>query len=79
VQVVLNRGSWQVPPIFSWLQKLGSVADDEMDRVFNMGIGMTLVVSAYYAENIRRMLADNGVESWIIGHATDGPQGVAWK
>ncbi len=79
VQIVLNRGSWQVPPIFGWLQKLGSVADEEMDRVFNMGVGMALVVSAYYAENIRRMLADSGVESWIIGEAIEGPQGVAWR
>ena len=41
----VNRKAWSVPPIFSFLQGHGQVSDDEMMRVFNMGIGMTFIVS----------------------------------
>jgi phosphoribosylaminoimidazole (AIR) synthetase len=47
-----------------------------MDQVFNMGVGLVLVVSAYYAESIRHQLADTGIESWPIGRARPGPRGV---
>jgi len=67
VQVVLERGSWRVPGVFPWVQGLGGIADDEMDRVFNMGIGMVLVVSPHFADSIRRQLADLGFDSWNIG------------
>jgi phosphoribosylformylglycinamidine cyclo-ligase len=53
--------------VFSWLQQLGDIDDPEMQRVFNMGIGLVLVVSSYYADSIQRMLADHGLESWQIG------------
>jgi phosphoribosylformylglycinamidine cyclo-ligase len=41
----LRRGSWEVPPLFRLIQKAGDVADEEMERTFNMGIGMVLVVA----------------------------------
>ena len=78
VGVTIDRGSWPVLPVFQWLQRLGEVDDDEMYRVFNMGIGMALVVSPYYAESIQQQLAKGGLESWIIGRAVAGNQTVAW-
>jgi phosphoribosylformylglycinamidine cyclo-ligase len=42
---VLHRDAWTMPPLFKWLQQHGGVADDEMHRVFNCGIGMTVIVS----------------------------------
>jgi phosphoribosylformylglycinamidine cyclo-ligase len=77
-QAVLERGSWPVPPVFTWLQRLGEIEQAEMDRVFNLGIGMVLVVSSFYAESIRHQLAQFGVESWLIGHVQEGPGGVVW-
>ncbi len=77
-QVVLRRGSWPVPPVFTWLQRLGQVEQAEMERVFNMGVGLVLAVSPYYAESIRAQLAKAGLESWEIGSVQDGPQGVVW-
>ncbi len=56
IQVVIDRGSWPVPPVFTWLQRLGEVEQAEMDQVFNMGIGLVLVVSPFYAESIRHQL-----------------------
>ena len=67
VQVRLTRGAWAVPGVFPWVQKLGSIDAAEMERVFNMGIGMVLVVSPHFADSIRRQLADLGFENWRIG------------
>jgi phosphoribosylformylglycinamidine cyclo-ligase len=78
VGVTIDRGSWPTPPVFTWLQKLGDVPDDEMHRVFNMGIGLVLVVSPYYAESIREQLAKSGLAGWPIGRAVPGNQQVDW-
>jgi phosphoribosylformylglycinamidine cyclo-ligase len=79
LQIRLTRGSWPVPPVFTWLQKTGSVPDAEMDRVFNMGIGMVLVVADYYAEAVARNLArETGIPAFLIGEVVEGPRGVVW-
>ncbi|MEE8452100.1 MAG: phosphoribosylformylglycinamidine cyclo-ligase [Thermoguttaceae bacterium] len=78
VQVVIQRGSWSIPPVFTWLRRLGEVDQDEMDRVFNMGLGLVLIISPYYADSIRSQLKRTGLESWEIGRAREGPRGVAW-
>jgi phosphoribosylformylglycinamidine cyclo-ligase len=75
IRLQLKR-SWPVPAVFPWLQRLGEIDDAEMERVFNMGIGLVLVVSPYYAESIQHQLADLGLASWPIGVAATGPQGV---
>src|SRR4029079_10722937 len=46
VQASIDRSTWPRPPVFDWLQTHGHVADDEMHRVFNCGIGMVLAVDA---------------------------------
>ena len=74
----IDRGNWPVPPVFPWLQALGEVDDEEMFRVFNMGVGLALVVSPYYAESIRQQLAQSGLESWLIGRVVEGRQEVVW-
>ncbi|MBN1854110.1 MAG: phosphoribosylformylglycinamidine cyclo-ligase [Pirellulales bacterium] len=78
IQARIDRGSWVIPPVFPWLQQLGKVEDDAMDRVFNMGVGLVLVVSPYYAESIMGQLIDSGHTAWIIGQVTEGPRGVQW-
>lgn len=76
----LRRGSWEVPPVFPWLQSLGSVSDEEMFRVFNMGIGLVLIVAEYYAEAIVRSLRNEAhVPSWIIGEVVEGDRNVVWE
>jgi phosphoribosylformylglycinamidine cyclo-ligase len=79
IGVTIDRGSWPVPPVFGWLQQLGEVDDAEMYRVFNMGIGLALVVSPFYADSIQSQLAESGRASWIIGRAVAaGNQEVVW-
>lgn len=64
----IDYNSWQKPEIFSYLQKLGNVADEEMHRTFNCGIGMVLVVEAQDADEIKNILEQNGEEVSIIGN-----------
>lgn len=71
IQIQINRDSWQVPPVFGWLQGLGQIESAEMDRVFNMGLGMVLVVSPHFADSIQHQLADLGMTSWKIGEAAE--------
>ena len=61
------RRHGKYPPVFGWLQGLGKVDPAEMNRVFNMGIGIAMIVSPFYADKIVRMLASNGLESRVIG------------
>ena len=77
-RAVIDRGSWPVPPVFTWLQRLGEVEQEEMERVFNMGVGLVLVVSPFYADSIRRQLKRAGLRSWQIGRVRKGPSGVVW-
>jgi phosphoribosylformylglycinamidine cyclo-ligase len=78
-RVFLRKGSWPVPPVFGWLQSFGNIADDEMYRVFNMGIGFVIIASRYYVESIQRQLADDRVPSWVIGEVREGEPGVEWE
>ena len=77
-QAKIERYCWPIPPVFPWLQKLGEIEADEMDRVFNMGIGLVMVVSPYYAESIRHQLKDTGIDCFPLGEIVAGPGGVVW-
>jgi phosphoribosylamine--glycine ligase/phosphoribosylaminoimidazole synthetase len=68
------RGSWPVPMLFRLMQQRCSVAEEEMYRVFNMGIGMVVVVAKEDAAAFQTML---GEESWIIGELARGAKKVA--
>ncbi|MCL2829187.1 MAG: phosphoribosylformylglycinamidine cyclo-ligase [Betaproteobacteria bacterium] len=70
VQAVLRRQSWTRPPLFDWLQREGGVADAEMFRVFNCGIGMAVVVAREHLPEALRLLAESGETAWEIGEIT---------
>lgn len=76
VDAKINGKSWEVPPIFDFLQKRGGVASEEMDRVFNMGIGYTLIVRPTFADSVVRRLKRAGEEAMIIGAIVKGKGGV---
>jgi phosphoribosylformylglycinamidine cyclo-ligase len=75
-RVFVKRGSWTVPPVFGWLQTLGSVADAEMARVFNMGIGFVVICAPSFANSIVGQFEKEGVAAWVIGEVRDGEPGV---
>ncbi|MBN9123049.1 MAG: phosphoribosylformylglycinamidine cyclo-ligase [Planctomycetes bacterium] len=75
-RVHVSRASWTVPPVFTWLQKCGNVADAEMFRVFNMGVGFVVICAPDAAGAIARQLAGEGIAAWKIGDVRDGEVGV---
>jgi phosphoribosylformylglycinamidine cyclo-ligase len=78
-RVVLDRSTWEVPPVFGWLQRLGNIDTSEMFRVFNMGIGFVLIVSEYYSKSIVRQLGEEGYPASVIGEVRSGEQGVEFS
>jgi len=68
--VTVDTAAWPKPPIFGLLQEWGGVADAEMYRTFNMGIGMILLVAAEDAATIQADIASRGEKSYIIGKVT---------
>jgi phosphoribosylformylglycinamidine cyclo-ligase len=74
---VLHKDSWTLPPLFQWLQKHGGVADDEMHRVFNCGIGMTVIVSAANADQAEAELKRLGETVYRIGEIRERAEGEA--
>ncbi len=63
----VHRGAWPVPPIFQVLRKMGKVDEEELYRVFNMGIGLALVVSANHVEKLIARAAELGDRGYRIG------------
>jgi len=63
----IERGAWTTPPLFTWLKEQGNVAEREMHRVFNCGIGMVAIVSAEEAAAAEALLAKTGETVWRIG------------
>lgn len=72
---VLKKGSWPIPPIFPFLQKLGT-SKQEMYRVFNMGIGYTLIVKPFFVDGVCKILRKQGEKPLIIGKIERGSQRV---
>ena len=73
----LQADAWPLPPLFRWLQQQGNVADAEMHRVFNCGIGMVAVVAAKDASRAQKLLEKSGERVWRIGHIRRRKRGEA--
>lgn len=68
--VALKAGAWPLPPVFHWLQEKGRIADCELHRTFNCGIGMVLVVEAAAVQRVVEVLAAHGEQVYVIGQVT---------
>ena len=66
-RAVILRGSWDIPPVFTIIQKMGNIDDGEMYRVFNMGIGMMVVASEKEAPEVMERLENLGMPAYAIG------------
>jgi phosphoribosylformylglycinamidine cyclo-ligase len=73
IGAVVRKGSWPVPQLFAFIQEKGEVEPLEMHRVFNMGIGMILIVAP---EDLRRTQAALGEETWVVGELVAGERKV---
>jgi phosphoribosylformylglycinamidine cyclo-ligase len=74
----LRRGAWEVPPLFRLIQRGGRVSDEEMERTFNMGIGMIVVVAPSDLHEVEHSLERRGETSFVIGSVVAG-SGVSWE
>jgi phosphoribosylformylglycinamidine cyclo-ligase len=63
----VDRASWQVPPLFGLLARLGPVADEELARATNLGVGMVVVLPPGEADRVVAFLADREVPAWVMG------------
>ena len=66
-KAVLKKSAWQRPALFDWLQKEGGVAEEEMHRVFNCGIGMVLIVAQEHRRHALELLLAAGEKAMEIG------------
>jgi len=66
-KAMIDKGAWRRPPVFQWLQQAGNVAEDEMWRVFNCGIGMVVLVAAAHAKAAAEHLRKAGETVYEIG------------
>jgi len=76
---VLDRSTWREPPVFAEIGRLGSVAEDEMDRVFNRGVGMALVIDAGSTVEALRALEVAGQDATVIGEVDTDAAGVRFR
>ncbi len=76
LEAQLTRASWPRDALFAWLQKTGNIADDEMYRTFNCGIGMVAIVPAASEGAALALLKDQGETAMRIGTIARGTGGV---
>ncbi|MBX3421200.1 MAG: phosphoribosylformylglycinamidine cyclo-ligase [Pirellulaceae bacterium] len=78
IDLVFQPGSWPVPAVFPWLQQLGQIDSQEMEQVFNMGLGLILVVSPFYANTVLDIAHSLGHTASIVGTARSGTGQSRW-
>src|SRR5262249_13686403 len=69
---VIRRGSWEEPRIFAEIQAAGDVADDEMEHVFNLGLGMLAIVAPDDRFDTLDAVRSAGQVAWIVGEVSEG-------
>jgi len=72
VDARIERSTWTLAPVFDLVGKLGGVAQAELERTFNMGVGMVALVARGDADRARCMLVDRGVPTWVAGEVVPG-------
>jgi len=75
---VVELGTWPVPPVFTHLQNIGNVPQDDLMRTFNMGIGMVLVVPAKKFKRVQSLIEKSGEKSYLIGRIVRGDHKVTY-
>lgn len=75
LQARVDRGTWEPAPIFRLISSLGRVTQAEMERTFNMGVGMVAVVSRRDRDRAMAMLTARHIDAWELGEVIDSPEG----
>jgi phosphoribosylformylglycinamidine cyclo-ligase len=75
---IVEMGTWPVLPVFTHMQKIGNVPQDDMMRTFNMGIGMVLVVPAKKFKRVQSMIEKAGEKAYLMGRIVKGDRKVLY-
>lgn len=76
VHAQIKADSYEVPPVFSMLEKDGDISKDIMYNTFNMGIGMMVTVDSSDADKAVSLINDSGQKAFIVGSITEGQKGI---
>jgi phosphoribosylformylglycinamidine cyclo-ligase len=76
---VIDGGSWPLPPLYTLLQRAGEVSDLEMRDVFNLGVGMVVVLPADQVAAVQSAASSAAVRSWVLGNVRRGTRAVTWS
>jgi phosphoribosylformylglycinamidine cyclo-ligase len=77
IRAMINKNSYEIPPIFEMLQKDGDIEEQIMYNTYNMGLGMVLAVDPKDADKALRLIAAAGEKAYIVGEAQNGTKGVS--
>ncbi len=75
----IDRSAWVVPPVFDLIRRIGRISADEMDRTFNNGLGMILVVAQKNLDGVMRALKKMQERFYVIGEIRKGNRGVSFS
>jgi phosphoribosylformylglycinamidine cyclo-ligase len=75
----IELGSWSLPPIFQYLRDRGKIAQPEMLRTFNVGIGMVVMVAEHELDEANKILSDAGEDPVVIGKVIEGDRRVVYE
>ena len=70
--VIIRKGTWDMPPVFQLIRAKGGVPEDELYQVFNMGIGMVVIVASGQADEVLRCIRGQNHKAWMIGQVAKG-------
>jgi phosphoribosylformylglycinamidine cyclo-ligase len=72
----VESGSWELPPLFRFLQEVGQISTDEMRDVFNLGVGLVAALPPEAVADAQAAARADGVDTWVLGGVAHGPRAV---
>ena len=78
-EAIVDPGSWEVPPLFSMLQRAGAVSTEEMRDVFNLGVGLVAVLPPDAVPAVQAAATADGIVTWTMGQIRPGPRAVRFS
>ena len=76
IKAVVEKNSYDIPPIFSLMQKKGEIEEHMMYNTYNMGLGMVLAVDPKDVDETLKAIAATGDKAWVVGKCVSGEKGV---
>jgi phosphoribosylformylglycinamidine cyclo-ligase len=79
MDAIIHKNSWDIPPVFNYIRRIGNISEEEMFHVFNMGIGMVLIISRRSLEKVKRAVSKKGDDIILLGEVAPGSGSVKIK